>query len=145
MDIRQDSSHIPAIEEFSRAIRNRLFEKFLCDMTSGYACEPVMEFSKCSWEYGWNMKFKKGSKTLCTLYPREQYFTLMIVMGRKEQPLLEKLLPQLCEAMQRTIQETSEGNGQRWLMIDLEDDDSLYQDVWKLLRLRAGDGKFAAF
>lgn len=145
MDIRQDSSHIPAIEEFSRAIRNRLFEKFLRDMTAGYACEPVKEFSKCSWEYGWNMKFKKGSKTLCTLYPREQYFTLMIVMGRKEQPLLEKLLPQLCEAMQRTIQETSEGNGQRWLMIDLEDDDSLYQDVWKLLRLRAGDGKFAAF
>ena len=145
MDIRQDSSHIPTIEEFSTAIHNRLFEKFLRDMAAGYACEPTMEFSKCSWEYGWNMKFKKSGKTLCTLYAREQYFTLMIVMGRKEQPLLENLLPQLCEELQRTIHETAEGNGQRWLMIDLEDDDSLYRDVWKLFGLRAGDDEVHAF
>ena len=36
------------------------------------------------------------------------------------------------------IQETAEGNGQCWLMIDVEDEGSVYQDIWKLLALRAG-------
>ena len=40
--------------------------------------------------------------------------------------------------MQEIIQETAEGNGQRWLMIDVEDEGSVYQDIWKLLALRAG-------
>ena len=35
------------------------------------------------------------------------------------------------------IQEPAEGNGQRWLMIDVEDAGSVYQDIWKLLALRA--------
>ena len=40
--------------------------------------------------------------------------------------------------MQEIIQETAEGNGQCWLMIDVEDEGSGYQDIWKLLALRAG-------
>mgnify|MGYP000887533051 CR=1 FL=1 len=40
--------------------------------------------------------------------------------------------------MQEIIQETAEGNGQCWLMIDVEDEGSVYQDIWKLLALRAG-------
>ena len=41
-------------------------------------------------------------------------------------------------ARQEIIQETAEGNGQCWLMIDVEDEGSVYQDIWKLLALRAG-------
>lgn len=62
MDIQQDSTHIPHIEDFSARIHNQLFEKFLQSMKAVYSCEPQMEFSKCAWEYGWNMKFKKGAK-----------------------------------------------------------------------------------
>ncbi|ENY8421311.1 DUF3788 family protein [Clostridioides difficile] len=32
-------------------------------------------FSSCSWEFGWNIKFKKPRKNLCTVYPKENYFT----------------------------------------------------------------------
>ena len=138
MDIQQDSTHIPHIEDFSARIHNQLFEKFLLSMKAVYSCEPQMELSKCAWEYGWNMKFKKRGKTLCTLYAREQYFTLLIVVGKKEAPFLEALLPHLDVALQEIIHETAEGNGQRWLMIDVEDEGALYQDIWKLIALRAG-------
>lgn len=80
---------------------------------------------------------KKG-RNLCTLYAREQYFTLLIVIGKKEAPFLEAMLPQLDAVLQEIIHETAEGNQQRWLMIDVEDEGSLYQDIWKLLALRAG-------
>ena len=48
------------------------------------------------------------------------------------------LLPHLDVALQEIIHETAEGNGQRWLMIDVEDEGALYQDIWKLIALRAG-------
>ncbi len=82
---------------------------------------------------------KKGQNAL---YPvcagTEQYFTLLIVIGKKEAPFLEALLPHLDVALQEIIHETAEGNGQRWLMIDVEDEGALYQDIWKLIALRAG-------
>lgn len=34
--------------------------------------------------------------------------------------------------------QTQEGNGQRWLMIDLEDEDELYKDLLRLIQIRRG-------
>ena len=34
-----------------------------------------------------------------------------------------------------------EGNGQRWLMIDLEDKDTLYNDIFRLIEIRRGISK----
>ena len=64
MDIQQDSTHIPQIEDFYAVIHNKLFEKFLQAMKDIFSCEPQMEFSRCTWEYGWNMKFKKEAEIL---------------------------------------------------------------------------------
>ncbi len=39
----------------------------------------------------------------------------------------------------RTVYEqTKAGNGQKWLMIDLEDSDSVYEDVFRLMDIRRG-------
>ena len=55
-----------------------------------------MEFSSCSMESGWNVKFKKAGKTLCTIELQDIYHQI------------------------------NEGNGQKWHMSDLEDEDSSY-------------------
>ena len=60
------------------------------------------------------------------------------IIGKKEAPYYEAQMPHHVNAIQEIIQETAEGNGQRWLMIDVEDEGSVYQDIWKLLALRAG-------
>ena len=57
-------------------------------MKSNYNVNPIFEFSKCSLEFGWNIKFKKTGKTLCTIYPRESYFTAMLVIGPKQKNIL---------------------------------------------------------
>ena len=51
MDIQQDSTHIPQIEDFYAVIHNKLFEKFLQAMKDIFSCETQMEFSRCTWEY----------------------------------------------------------------------------------------------
>ena len=77
---KKNFSHIPTEYEMSNYINNELWNKFCEFIKSNYNVNPRFEFSKCSLEYGWNVKFKKGSKTLCTVYPRENYFCVMIVI-----------------------------------------------------------------
>lgn len=61
----------------------------------------------------------------------------MLVIGRKEKEPFEAILPDCCPAMREIYDRTKEGNGQRWLMIDLEDRDELYRDVFRGIAVRA--------
>ena len=61
----------------------------------------------------------------------------MVVVGRKEKESVEEILPECTSRLQEIYEETKEGNGQRWLMIDLEDHDSMYHDVLRLIKIRS--------
>ena len=117
-------------------INNTLWENFCEFMRNTYNATIKFEFSKCNWEYGWNVKFKKGSKSLCTVYPRENYFTILIVIGKREKKLFEDMFSSFSSDIQKIYKETSEGNGQKWIMIDLENKDKKYEDVKKIIEIR---------
>lgn len=101
-------------------------------------CQYPFSYSSCSIKPGWNIKFKKSGKTLCTIYPAESYFTVMVEIGKKEKERTEQLLPQCTAILQDIYAQTKEGNGQRWLMIDLEDDEELFDDLFRLIDIRRG-------
>lgn len=132
----KDKNNCPAIETISEYVRNPVFMQFCSEIRNTYQCNERIEYSSCSWEKGWNVKFKKAGKTLCTIYPRECYFTVMIVIGAKEKEPVEAILPECTMELSDLYHQTKEGNGQRWLMIDLEDKDNLYQDVLRLIQIR---------
>lgn len=132
----QNKNVCPSLEEIGEFTGNPLFLKFCSEVMEKYNCKEKIEFSSCSMEPGWNIKFKKSGKTLCTIYPKEQYFTVMAVIGRKEKESFEEILPECDVRLNEIYQHTKEGNGQRWLMIDLEDMDDLYRDVLRLIDIR---------
>ncbi len=132
----QNKNHCPTIVEISEYVNNSVFMQFCSEIRDTYQCSEKIEYSSCSWEKGWNLKFKKAGKTLCTIYPREGYFTVLVVVGKKEKTLVEKMLPECTDALSGIYSQTQEGNGQRWLMIDLEDKEGLYHDVLRLIRIR---------
>lgn len=132
----KDRNHCPTLDEIGAYVRNPVFSKFCTEVKTGYSCTEKIEFSACSMEKGWNIKFKKGGRTLCTIYPRESYFTVMVVIGRKEKEAVEAILPDCTASLQTLYEETPEGNGQRWLMLDLEDEDDLYRDLFRLIAIR---------
>lgn len=136
MFYKEDMSHIPTEYEIKKYINNNLYDDFCKYIKNTYNIAPKFEFSKCNWEYGWNIKFKKGSKTLCTIYPRENYFTVLIVIGKKEKENIDNRLYSFSNKIQTIYKETKEGNNQKWLMIDLEDKDKWYEDVKKIIELR---------
>lgn len=38
--------------------------------------------------------------------------------------------------MQEIYEQTKEGNGQRWLMVEMEEEDELYEDVLRVIEIR---------
>lgn len=131
-----DKNKCPTLEEMGEYIRNPLFSRFCTEIRDTYKCSEKIEYSSCSWEKGWNVKFKKAGKSLCTIYPREGYFTVLVVVGKKEKMPVEEMLSDCTEELRDIYRQTQEGNGQRWLMIDLEDEDGLYDDLLHLIRIR---------
>lgn len=134
----QDKGYCPALAEIGECIRNPVFEQFCSDIKDRYKCSEKIEFSSCSWESGWNVKFRKAGKTLCTIYPREGYFTVMIVVGTKEKEAVEAVLPECNAGLREIYDKTRDGNGQKWLMVDLEDKEEMYRDIFRLIAIRRG-------
>lgn len=132
----KDISHTPELQEISDYIENPLFDQFCEYMDREYKALRKIEYSKDTWAKGWNVKLRKAGKGLCVIYPREHYFTVLVVVGNKEREAVEELLPQLSDDVQKIYHETKEGNGQRWLMIDLYTDDVVYEDTLKLICIR---------
>ena len=120
----QNQEEIPILEDFAAYIRNPVFMQFCSEIKKKYRCNEKIEFSRCSWERGWNVKFKKSGKSLCTVYPREGYFTVLVVVVE-------------CTSELRELYEKARwGNGQKWLMIDLEDQGEMFADVLQLIEIR---------
>lgn len=128
--------HQPNIAELISYIDNPMFEMFLEHMQTEYKALFKVEYSKDVWFPGWNIKFRKAGKSLCVIYPRQRYFTVLVVISAKEKEYVENLLPRLTKELQGIYHATKEGNGQRWLMIDVKDNIRLYHDILKLIRIR---------
>lgn len=134
----QDRSRRPTLEEMGTYTGNPVFLQFCSAVKERYACKEHVEFSSCSWEPGWNIKFKKAGKTLCTVYPKETFIQVMVVIGKREKAPVEALLPSCSPALRELYAQTREGNGQRWLAAVLEDDGEMYRDLFRLLDIRRG-------
>ncbi|OYP11621.1 uncharacterized protein DUF3788 [Lachnotalea glycerini] len=135
IDIR-DMNYESNMEEMSTFINNPLFAELCQHLENEYKVLCKIEYSKDVWLRGWNIKFKKAGKSLCTVYPKENYFTVLVVVGNKEKESVENLLPQMSGEIREIYAKTKEGNGQRWLMIDLETSGAVYNDVLKLISIR---------
>lgn len=133
----QNRDYQPTLNEMGEYVRNPVFREFCGEIMGTYRCAEKIEYSSCSMERGWNVKFKKSGKSLCTIYPRKQYFTVLLVVSRKEKEAVETIMPECCAALRDIYDRTREGNGQRWLMVDLEDRDELYRDVLRGIAIRA--------
>lgn len=128
--------YTPDIHEISEYIGNPLFGQFYQYMQKEYKALCKIEYSKDVWARGWNIKLRKAGKGLCVIYPKEQYFTVLVVVGNKEKESVENILPKLSEEIQEIYHTTKEGNGQRWLMIDLKEKNQIYEDTLELIRIR---------
>lgn len=137
-DIIQNRLLEPSIEqimeymnEYTRDNWIKLF-KFL---DGNYKVNTVISYSKCSAMPGWNVKYKKGGKSLCTVYPDKEYFTVLLVLKETE---ISKIMEQqntYSEYFIDIMKKSGALNGCKWLMIGV-DDESVLEDIQRAVLLK---------
>ena len=125
----------PSVEELDQYADNPLWPELRQYLKDAYGAEPRMDYSRCGLEPGWNVKFKKGSKALATVYLRPGYVTAMVSVAPKDEDAAEGVLLTCTEYTQTLYRNTASSKMGRWLMIDLTSPEVL-EDFKALLALR---------
>ena len=131
----QDKDTRPTLEELAEYVGNPLFPRFCREIKDTYQCRETIEYSRCGLEPGWNVKFKKGSKALATVYLRLGYVTAMVSVAPKDEDAAEGVLLTCTEYTRTLYRNTASSKMGRWLMIDLTSPEVL-EDLKSLLALR---------
>ncbi len=71
---------------------------------------------------GWNVKYKRGGKLICTVYPNNDRFFCMLVIGDKKLPDADPIISSCGTYMQELFWNTSQSLGGKWLFIDVTSD-----------------------
>ena len=125
----------PEFEDISAYVDCPFWEGLCEFIEETYSIKPAIEYSRCSGAPGWNVKYNKSSRALCTLYPNNGYFTCLISIGRKEAPETELMLGSFSSYLQELYKNTNVFNGSRWLMIDVATE-KIFEEVKELLCIR---------
>ncbi|ATW25085.1 DUF3788 domain-containing protein [Candidatus Formimonas warabiya] len=130
-------NQMPSFEEIKQFIGEGepLLSELHAYINRAYQIQPQMAYSKCSAQPGWNLKYRKSSKSLCTLYPLEGYVIALVVIGAKEEEEVEMALETFTPYVQNLYRKTSFSCGGRWLMIEVRDK-SVLDDIKRLMAIR---------
>lgn len=130
----------PTMDDVGRYVQNPLWEELMAFFAQAYPkSSPAIEYSRCGGAPGWNVKFKKSSRALCTLYPEfpeAGVFTCLICIGSKAEAAAEIALASCTPQVQQLYASVAPFNGSRWLMIAVTSGEVL-DDVKRLLNVRA--------
>lgn len=125
----------PSLKDVQKYIDNSLWDNINVFLQETYNIEPSVAYSGCSAQTGWNIKYKKSSKSLCTLYPMEGFFIALVVIGNKEIGETELLMPMCTGYIQDLYNKTPFSCGGKWLMVNVTDNNIL-EDVKNLIKIR---------
>ena len=102
-----------------------------------YQPKKQLDFSKDSLQPGWNVKFKKSGKALCTLYPMPNYFIVLVVVGPKNEIEVKKSMDSgfFTPYVKELYDKAKYSLLGRWLMIDVKNQ-TVLKDIIQLIQIR---------
>jgi len=139
-----NDGHEPLDNHIKEFVDTPLWDDLANYLQQTYNVQPKLVYSCCSMDKGlwkgWNVKYKKSGKSLCTLYPKQGYFITLVAVGAKESVEAELLIPLCDEYTQEVYNQTKFGAGYKSLAIDVTSENIL-RDVKNLIALRVGSHK----
>lgn len=119
-DLILDASHALAYEEILTYINEpglSWWKQINAFIQEKYQSSPKVTYSKCSAQKGWNVKYQKSGKSLCTLYPQKDNFIILLVMKLETLDMVENMSSLYEEEIMEMIKTARPFNGTKWLMI----------------------------
>jgi hypothetical protein len=68
-------------------------------------------------KYGWTVRYRKSGRTLCSLFPEKDSFTVLITLGKGESELVLSMKDELSSQILNLIKESRQLRDGRWLWI----------------------------
>lgn len=130
---------MPSIEDIRNYIGEAkpIWDELVLYIEKTYKPKRQLDYSKDSLQPGWNVKYRKSGKALCTLYPMEGYFIVLVVVGPKEEEKVRHDMEAglFSESVKKLYEKSTYSTMGRWLMIEVKDK-SVLNDIKRLLCIR---------
>jgi len=98
-----DKETQPTEAELKEFANTALFDDIDSHLREVYKTKPKIAYSSCAMDKnvwrGWNIKYQKSGKSLCTLYPQDGYF-LALIPGKGFEVRTEETLGEVKDAIQ---------------------------------------------
>ena len=126
----------PTDKELSDYMISPLYEELCKYLSEEFNAKRSVEYSKCSAIPGWNIKYKKGSKSLCVVYPEKNIPKVMVVIGNKLETEAEAIIYTSSDYVMNRYKESKSNSGLgTWLVLDLLNEEVL-SDIKRLIELK---------
>jgi hypothetical protein len=135
-DMILDGSHIPDHDEIDSYINipeRELWMQINSFIKERYKAEPRIMYSKCAGKPGWNVKYQRSGKSICTLYPERDGFITLVVVTLDLLPIIEALYDELTPGIRDTIKGARPFNGTVWLMLQVNSEAALADEKQLLI------------
>lgn len=128
--------NIPSAEQLSQLLGVQLYEIWqkLCDLIEKeYDTERLWNKGGKDWTYEY--KYRRGGKTLCALYARENCLGFMVVLGKDERLKFENERNNFTKEVQSVYDGAQTFYDGKWVMFE-PSDASLFDDFIRLLKIK---------
>lgn len=126
----------PNTEVLTALIGQPLYDvwKELCAMIDEkYDMDRLWNSGGKAWRYEY--KYRRGGKTLCALYARENCFGFMIILGKEERTKFEENRENYSKDVQKVYDDAKTYHDGKWIMFE-PIDTSLFKDFIQLLGIK---------
>ncbi|MDH5185680.1 MAG: DUF3788 domain-containing protein [candidate division WOR-3 bacterium] len=103
-----------------------------------YDFNPEMKFY--GKKYGWTIQYRKSGKTLCSLFPEKDSFTVLVTLGGKEIEKGEEIINNLSPPVKKIFDTARLLFDGKWLWIRVTKK-RYVKDVKKLISIKRNPGK----
>ena len=132
---------VPNAEQLTTLVGHPLYELWtqLCALIDEkYDMERLWGSGGKAWTYEY--KYRRGGKTLCALYARENCVGFMVILGKEERVKFECDREKYSKEVQKIYDETPTYHDGKWLMFTPVDI-SLFEDFLRLLTIKRKPNK----
>ena len=132
---------VPNAEQMTILVGKPLYEIWtqLCALIDEkYDMERLWGIGGKAWTYEY--KYRRGGKTLCALYARENCVGFMVILGKEERVKFECARENYSKEVQKIYDETPTYHDGKWLMFTPVDI-SLFEDFLRLLTIKRKPNK----
>lgn len=136
-----DKDHPPSVEEIHAVIGSEAKEVWLRltgFVENNYNHEAELNYGGKN--YGWNVRYRKSGKTLFSMFPERNCFTVLLVLGKKEADKYNERQNEFGGYFKAVFDGSPQYHDGRWLWIKINDT-HVVDDIERMILIKKKPSK----